>query len=75
MRWFHISVIVLFIAATLLFAVQNFEMITMSFLGFSARAPLALLVAVVYFVGMATGGSLLTVLRRSVQGSRRTPAP
>src|SRR5271166_6624844 len=73
MRWFHISVIVLFIAATLLFAVQNFEMITMSFLGFSARAPLALLVAVVYFVGMATGGSLLALLRRSVQGSRRTP--
>jgi lipopolysaccharide assembly protein A len=75
MRWFHISVIVLFIAATLLFAVQNLQMVTMSFLGFSARAPLALLVAVVYFVGMATGGSLLAVLRRSVQGSRRTPAP
>jgi lipopolysaccharide assembly protein A len=72
---FHISVIVLFIAATLLFAVQNFQTVTMSFLGFSARAPLALLVAVVYFVGMATGGSLLAVLRRSVQGSRRTPAP
>jgi lipopolysaccharide assembly protein A len=75
MRWFHISVIVLFIAATLLFAVQNLQMVTMSFLGFSARAPLALLVAVVYFVGMATGGSLLAVLRRSVQGSRRTPGP
>ena len=61
MRWFHISVIALFIAATLLFAVKNFEMVTMSFLGFSARAPLALLVAVVYLVGMATGGSLLAV--------------
>ena len=73
MRWFHISVIALFIAATLLFAVQNFEMVTMSFLGFSARAPLALLVAVVYLVGMATGGSLLAVLRRAVQGSRRAP--
>jgi|SRR6516162_2033623 putative membrane protein len=75
MRWFHISVIALFIAATLLFAVKNFEMVTMSFLGFSARAPLALLVAVVYLVGMATGGSLLAVLRRSVQGSRRAPGP
>jgi uncharacterized integral membrane protein len=75
MRWFHISVIVLFIAATLLFAVQNFEMITVSFLGFSARAPLALLVAVVYLVGMATGGSLLAILRRSVQGSTRAPGP
>ena len=75
MRWLHISATALFIAAMLLFAVQNFETVTMSFLGFSARAPLALLVVVVYFVGMATGGSLLAVLRRSVQGSRRTPAP
>ena len=64
----------MFIAATLLFAVQNFETVTRSFLGFRARAPLALLVAVVYFVGVATGGSLLAVLRRSMQGSRRTPA-
>jgi lipopolysaccharide assembly protein A len=73
MRWFHLSVIALFIAATLLFAIQNFGIVTMSFLGFSARTPLALLVAVVYLVGMATGGSLLALLRRSVQGSRRTP--
>jgi lipopolysaccharide assembly protein A len=72
MRWIHLTVMVLFVAATALFAVQNFEIVTMSFLGFSARAPMALLVAIVYLLGMVTGGSLLALLRRSFQGSRRT---
>jgi lipopolysaccharide assembly protein A len=71
MRWVHLTVIALFIAATVVFAIQNFEIVTMSFLGFSARAPLALLVVIIYVLGMATGGSLLALLRRSFQGSRR----
>jgi putative membrane protein len=70
MRWFHIAVVVLFAAATLLFALQNLEAVTMSFLGFSVRAPLALLVAVVYVLGMVTGGSMWSLLRKSIQGSR-----
>jgi uncharacterized integral membrane protein len=67
-------VIALFVAATLVFSVQNFQIVTMSFLGFSARAPLALMVGIIYLLGMATGGSLLTLLRRSFEGSRRRPA-
>jgi uncharacterized integral membrane protein len=73
MRWFHIAVIVLFAAAIVIFVVQNFGIVTMTFLGFSARAPLALLVAIVYVLGMATGGSLFALLRRSLRGARRTP--
>jgi len=75
MRWIHLAVIALFAAAVLIFVVQNFEIVTMSFLGFSARAPLALLVAIVYVLGMATGGSLWALLRRSLQASRRTATP
>jgi lipopolysaccharide assembly protein A len=70
MRWIHLTVIVLFAVATVLFAVQNLEIVTMSFLGFRARAPLALLVAIVYLLGMATGGSLWALLRRSLHGSQ-----
>jgi hypothetical protein len=33
---------------------------------FSARAPLALLIAIFYLLGMATGGSLFALLRRSI---------
>jgi lipopolysaccharide assembly protein A len=72
MRWIYLTIIALFVATTVLFAIQNFEIVTMSFLGFSARVPLALLVALIYVLGMVTGGSLLALLRRSLQGSRRT---
>jgi hypothetical protein len=43
----------------------------MSFLGFSVRMPLALLAIVIYLLGMATGGSLLALLRRLLEGSKR----
>jgi lipopolysaccharide assembly protein A len=75
MRWIHLIVIGLFLAATIIFAAQNLEIVTVSFLGFSARAPLALLVVIIYVLGMATGGSLLALLRRSLQGARLTTTP
>jgi uncharacterized integral membrane protein len=75
MRWVHLAVIVLFALATLIFALQNLQMVSTSFLGFSARAPLAFLIVVVYALGAATGGSLLALLQRSMQGAKRaTPA-
>lgn len=75
MRWIHLGVVVLFVAAVVAFVAQNFTVVTMSFLGFSARAPLAVLVALVYVLGMVTGGSLWSLLRRSLHGSHlaRTP--
>jgi putative membrane protein len=69
-RWGYLTVIVLFAAAILVFAIQNLEVVTMSFLGFSVRAPVAILVAVVYLLGAVTGGSLFALLRKSVKGSR-----
>jgi uncharacterized integral membrane protein len=70
MRWIHITIVVLFVASVAIFALQNFEVVTMRFLGFSVRAPLAVLVAVVYLLGMVTGGSLWSLLRRSIEGSK-----
>ena len=74
MRWIHLTVIVLFFAAVIVFSIQNFQIVTMTFLGFSARIPLAFMVGLVYLLGMATGGSLLTLLRRSFEGSKKGPA-
>jgi putative membrane protein len=71
MRWVYLAIIILFAAATIVFAVQNFEIVTMSFLGSTARVPLALLVGVAYLLGAATGGSLFALLRRSYEESRR----
>jgi lipopolysaccharide assembly protein A len=72
MRWVYLAVIILIAAAAIVFALQNFEIVTMSFLGFNARVPLALLVVIAYLLGTATGGSLFALLRRSYEGSRRS---
>ena len=72
MRWIYLAVIILITAAAIIFALQNFEIVTMSFLGFNVRVPLALLVAVAYLLGTATGGILFALLRRSYEGSRRS---
>ena len=70
MRRVYLTVVVVFAAATIIFVVQNVAVVTMSFLGLSVRAPLAVLAAVAYILGAVTGGSLYALLRKSVQGSR-----
>lgn len=71
MRWFYLSVITLFAVAAIIFAAQNVQAVTVAFLGFSARMPLALLIVGIYLLGAATGGGLLAFLRRSVEGARQ----
>ena len=69
-RWFYLIIIILFAASIIIFAIQNLEMATMSFLGFSVRAPLGILAVILYLVGAATGGSLFALLRKSIQATR-----
>jgi uncharacterized integral membrane protein len=74
MRWLHTAVICVFAAALVIFAVQNLQVVTMSFLGVSARVPLALLAAGIYLLGAVTGGSLIALLRQSFEGAKRPVA-
>ena len=74
MRWLHITVVAVLAIAFLIFALQNLQSVTVAFLGISFTWPLAILFVVVYLLGMATGGSLLTLLRRSFEGSKKGPA-
>ena len=71
MRWLHLSVIALFVGAIILFAAQNLQLVTMAFLGFSATVPLALLASIAYLLGMATGGSLIALIRWLLEGAKR----
>jgi lipopolysaccharide assembly protein A len=66
MRWVYLAIVVVFAVAIV---VQNRELVTMSFLGFGVRAPLAIVAAVVYVLGAITGGSLYALLRKSVRES------
>jgi len=70
MGWVYLIIIVAFAFAVVLFTIQNLSMVTMAFLGFSVRAPLAVLTASVYILGAATGASVLALLRKSFHGSR-----
>jgi lipopolysaccharide assembly protein A len=72
MRWIYLAFIIVFAIATLVFAAQNLEIVTMTFLSVNVRVPLALQTIVVYLLGAATGGSLFALLRRSYAGSRRS---
>ena len=69
MRWVHSAIVVLFGAATLIFLVQNREIVSMDFLRFSVRAPLAVIAAIFYVLGAITGGSAYALLRRSVRAA------
>jgi len=74
MRWVYLAIIVLFAVATIIFAAQNLQMVTITLLGFSATMPLALLSVALYVVGAVTGGSLFALLRGLVERSRSVRA-
>jgi lipopolysaccharide assembly protein A len=69
MRWIYLAVVLLFAIATLIFALQNLDVATVSFLSFEMRLRLAVLTLIVYVFGALTGGSLLALLRRSYEGA------
>jgi lipopolysaccharide assembly protein A len=70
MRWVYLAIVIVFVAAIVIFAFQNLGMVTMSFLGFSVNAPLAIVAAIVYVLGAFTGGSLFGLLRHSLRESK-----
>ncbi len=71
MRWVYLAIVVVFVAAAIVFALQNMQSVAVAFLGLAISAPLAVVVFVVYVLGAATGGSLYALLRTSIKGSRR----
>ncbi len=70
MRWVYLTVIVVFVAVILIFVFQNLGVVTIAFLGFSLRAPVSIIAAIMYLLGAFTGGSLYALLRKSVHESR-----
>jgi len=70
MRWVYLAIVIVFLAVIVIFAFQNLGMVTMSFLGFSVSAPLAIVAAIVYVLGGLTGGSLFGLLRHSLRESK-----
>jgi putative membrane protein len=75
MRWLHMTVVAVVAIVFLIFAVQNLQLVTASFLGFRFTAPLALLFVIVYVLGMATGGGVWSLMRWAWQGTKPPTTP
>lgn len=73
MRYVYLAVIVLFCGLVATFALQNLQSVTTSFVGLQLTAPLALLIAATYLLGMATGGGLFTFLRYTIHKASAGP--
>ena len=71
MRWVYLAIVIVFVAALIIFVFQNTQSVNIAFLALGVTLPLAVLVFIVYVLGALSGGSLYALLRRSVAGSRR----
>jgi uncharacterized membrane protein YciS (DUF1049 family) len=68
MRFIYFLLLVAFIGAVAVFAVQNQGEVTIKYLNRSESFPLSGVVAVVYVLGMFTGWTVIGLLRRSFRG-------
>jgi putative membrane protein len=74
MRFIQAIILLAFLGALGLFAVQNTEAITVAFWTWKATGPVAILAIVAYFLGMVSGGTVVSIFRRSLQRVSERPA-
>ena len=73
MKWFHTAVVAVLAIIVLAFAVQNFQSTTISLFHWNITAPLAVIIVIVYVLGMLTGGSMMSLFRWAVSKSTTSP--
>jgi lipopolysaccharide assembly protein A len=67
MRTFQAFVLLFFLVAVLLFAVQNTQPVAVNFLQWGVTCPIALLIVVVYALGMLSGWTVVAFVTRSIR--------
>jgi uncharacterized membrane protein YciS (DUF1049 family) len=67
MRVVYFLILLIFLAAVGVFALQNNEPITLQYLDRSVTTTLPLLIAAVYVLGMLSGWTVVGILKRSLQ--------
>jgi len=67
MRYVLGFILLVFLGAIGLFAVQNLRTVSVEFLTWSREVPFAILAVGIYVLGMLSGWSVLAFLRRSIR--------
>ncbi len=67
MRVIYLLFLLCILAAIGIFAVQNLEPVTIYYLQESVSCPLALLVGIVYLLGMLSGWTVVALVQRSIR--------
>lgn len=67
MRLVYCCILLILLTAVLVFALQNNETVTVRYLDRNISCSLALLIAVVYLLGMVSGWTVVGYLKRSLQ--------
>jgi uncharacterized membrane protein YciS (DUF1049 family) len=67
MRYFYLVLLIVILAAVIVFVFQNDERVTLRFFEWQVTLRLAVLVAVSYVLGMVSGWSVFGFLRRSIR--------
>jgi uncharacterized membrane protein YciS (DUF1049 family) len=66
MRFVYLVIFLVVVGAVVVFAVQNYEDVTIKFLDRSLSCPMAWLVGAVYLLGMISGWTVVGILKRSL---------
>ncbi|QEH37300.1 hypothetical protein OJF2_58900 [Aquisphaera giovannonii] len=74
MRFLQAILLLAFLGAIGLFAVQNTDPITVSFWTWKTTGPVALLAIVVYLLGMLSGWTVVSFFSRSLREVTERPA-
>jgi uncharacterized integral membrane protein len=67
MRFVYLLILLIVLAAVVVFAVQNNEDVTLRYFDRSVSSTLPVLIAIVYVLGMLTGWTFVGFIRRSVR--------
>ncbi len=64
MRFIKTILLIILIAAIVIFTVQNMEIVKLSFLNWHLEIPLAISIVLIYILGAISGGIVLTLLKK-----------
>jgi len=74
-RYIYATLLALVTVLVFVFIGQNMQSVTVSFLNIRLTMPLFLLKALVYFLGMVSGGSLVGLVRALYRRATQSPRP